>query len=389
MTVDKTSADLLARVLAPGFLQGQLGFSASARALRLKPGTSLLLAWQDAAGRQGWLRLLWPQGSAKARKHQQAAERAGYRAPVTELRLGGQDFLCQSGPLAADPKLLAPLAESGLLQAPEVKVLRYNPARRLVASYRGADGGRRVVRVLADGQRAENSLYSLLVPYLPLPGVLAGDSFCPLPALAFVGSRDLSSGQSLEEARQAGALFARLHRVPLAELTASDAGSSSQLKRLAASLAWEQNPARQQLQVHARLLEALDPQLAQRCQGLADSIPGLEGPAVLLHGDASPDQVLTGGSPGEKSYWLTDFDRASLGPSALDLGSYLATSSEQAGRAFLTGYQETGGLLPTDRELEIGRAQAQALKLMTPLRQARPDWRQQVAAGLDEIEERL
>lgn len=387
--MEKTSADLLARVLAPGFLQEQLGFSASARALRLKPGTSLLLAWQDGSGGQGWLRLFWPQGASKARKHQQAAERAGYRAPVTGLRLGGQDFLFQAGPLAADPKLLAPLAESGLLAAPQVKVLRYNPARRLVASYRGADGGRRVVRVLADGQRADDSLYSLLAPYLPLPGVLAGDAFCPLPALAFVGSRDLASGQSLEEARQAGGLFARLHGVPLAEVSGQQAEASPRLRALAASLAWEQNPARQQLQVHARLLEALDPQLALRCQNLSGRLPGLEGPSVLLHGDASPDQVLTGQCGQEKGYWLTDFDRASLGPSALDLGSYLATSSEQAGLAFLDGYQEAGGLLPSDRELEIGRAQALALKLMTPLRQGRPDWRQQVAAGLDEIEERL
>lgn len=82
---------------------------------------------------------------------------------------------------------------------------------------------------------------------------------------------------------------------------------------------------------------------------------------------------------------MTDFDRLCMGPAAMDLGSYLAECSSSDGKALLAGYAEEAEL-PGEDQLAVARAHSLAARLMTPLRTAQPDWREQVAARLDELE---
>lgn len=390
-------------LLDPGFLAELLGQSVELTSLRVKPGTSLLAglrpvpaslgsagadgvgqagAGQMGAGQDGpapaWVRLMWPAGAGKTSRHQAKAEALGLAAPVFTPALSFlPGALLQVGPLAADPKLMKPLADTGVLTQPEARVLRYNPARRAVIAYRDQEtGGTRVVRVLAGGKLADTAVHQFLAEHLPVPELLPADSATGLPALAFVGDRDLSGGQTPEQAEAAGALFAQLHAVePSADL--------------ARHLAGRESDGAQQLQVHARVLDSLAPDLAARCLTLAGRLPATAGQPVLVHGDASPDQVLTEGQGVTARYWLTDFDRAHLAPPATDLGSYLATSDPIAGAAFLEGYYEAGGRPVAGDQIQLGTAHALAHRLTEPLRTGRPSWRQEIDHRLTQLEELL
>ena len=373
------TADLVDSLLDADFRRQALGFESSLLSLRVKPATSLLFSYRDQGGQVGWLRVLWPEGQKKARKHEQAAKAAGLQVLTRPFPDSWGNrfaaFSLQAGPLEADPKLLGH-GGLDLLSLPSCRVLRYNPARRLVLAYRGEqEGPMRVVRLLTGGRVQDTALYGRLAPYLPVPDLLPADQLSGLRALAFVGDRDLSTGQGPEEAAAAGALFARLHDL--------DPGAFSDLPLGAGSWGSEQ------LLVHARLFEALDLGLAERCRALAARLPAVQGADRLLHGDASADQVLLEGSGAAGRYWLTDFDRAALGPVAVDLGSYLALSSPEAGAAFLEGYQAGGGRLPEAEQLALGLSHALALRVAEPLRKARPSWRQDVDLMLRRLEELL
>ncbi|WP_421084520.1 aminoglycoside phosphotransferase family protein [Rothia nasimurium] len=390
MGIDVT-VQALDRFLEPGYLADRLGQPVEIASLRVKPGTSLLAALRTSspAGLPGgseakdgqppaWVRLMWPAGSRKVVRHQQKAQALGLEAPVVDAALRFlPGAVLQVGPLAADPKLMKPLAATGVLTLPAAQVLRYNPARRAVVAYRDmTTGGTRVVRVLAGGQVADIAVHQFLAEHLPVPDCLPADSATGLPALAFVGEADLSKNQTPEQAEAAGALFARLHAV-------------TPSPDLAQHLEGAQSDGAQQLQVHAAVLDSLAPDLAARCFKLAGRLPSLSGQAVLVHGDASPDQVLTEGRGAAARYWLTDFDRAHLAPAATDLGSYLATSDSVAGAAFLQGYYGAGGNPVAGDQIQLATAHALAHRLTAPLRAGQPSWRTDIAHQLTRLEELL
>lgn len=419
MTRSLTRSVLDAALQAP-WINELIGREVEAISVRLKPDTSLLLGYrvrssETSAGSGlgqvsgqgvgyapdalGWVRLLWPDSACKAPKLAKKAQGLGLPAPyhlldqVEGFSFCAPDFMVQHGPLAADPKLLDVFARSGALaalsseesavekpageEAPEassaqgLRVLRYNPARRLVLVR-----GQRVERLVAGGKPFDLQLHRWLGQFLPVPPVLAAAEPTGLAALEFVGERDLGSGQNPEQAYQAGQLFARLH-------TASSALPVSLAQTLRQRTDWHGG---KQLAVHAQLLAPLDAHLAQRCRDLADRLPELTGETVLIHGDASPDQVLTDSGD---FLWLTDFDRAQLGPAAADLGSYWATSSPAVREDFLRGYQDAGGTPLPESQIRAGMAHALALRATAALRAADPAWFTRIAQALDEIEELL
>ena len=87
--------------------------------------------------------------------------------------------------------------------------------------------------------------------------------------------------------------------------------------------------------------------------------------------------------------WITDFDRACLAAPAVDLGSYLAATTEPLGRELLDGYASAGGAVLGERELTAARARALLLSAVDPVRRANPEWRDLIEIRLDEIEEAL
>lgn len=406
MATSTTSAALDA-VLAPGWVSEQVGQQVEATSVRIKPGTSLLVGFRgtssDGADAPGWLRVMWPEGAKKAARHEIKAQALGLDAPVSpalpHLAPGFFPVAAQStgvtrshgfeagsvvqyGQILSDPKLMETLQVTGALEPPAwsgqvgPRVLRYNPARRLVVLR-----GRRVERVLAGGQIPDTAVHRFVSGYLPVPPLLEPSADTGLPALEYVGTRDLASAQTEQQAAAAGELFAKLHASVLTlpatlmralenKAPSADAGSSGS----------------RQLSVHAAVLESLDAELAGRCRRLAKALPPVAGPLVLLHGDASPDQVITDDG---HQLWLTDFDRSHMGPAALDVGSYCSTSSPQAAAAFLEGYRAAGGARISPEDLLLGSAQALALKVVEPLRKASPTWRVDIARNLARIENLL
>ncbi|WP_180272241.1 phosphotransferase family protein, partial [Actinomyces ruminis] len=137
-------------------------------------------------------------------------------------------------------------------------------------------------------------------------------------------------------------------------------------------------------------LTHLDPALAARVHRLGQALDAAApeaGPPVLVHGDASPDQVLLERASGR--IWLTDFDRARLAPAAVDLGSYLAVAPADAAPALLAGYAQAGGRVPAEAVLRHAIARARLERIQDPLRHGDPHWRRRLGAQADLIERLL
>ena len=274
----------------------------------------------------------------------------------------------QSGPLAADPKLVRRLddaAVSGLLGQWEAsQVLRYNPLRRLVIR-----DGMRVVRVAAEDGHGIG-LDRFIEGVVDAPARLDDGTQAGISVQAFTGGANLEELPGPDQQRlshAAGAQLARLHAAPVPA-------------DLAQSLDPCTDPVQQGL-AHAALLDELAPELAQRMRRVVALLPA-PAPAVpvLSHGDLSPDQVLTTRDGGQ--VWLTDFDRACLAPRAVDLGSFLSVLD--AG-TLLDGYRDGGGQLPPRDQLRWAVAASLVLRAADPLRRASRDWKAGIAANLNQI----
>ncbi|WP_136192798.1 phosphotransferase family protein [Actinomyces procaprae] len=361
-------------VLDPDRLSQLVGAPVRAARLRIKPGVSITVSLLDADGDRsaGWGRMLWPVSRAKATKAARRAQRLGLR---TTQRDTGDGLLFQTGEVAADPTLakhIAAARDDALLGELEGNLLRYNPLRRLVA--RTPVG---VVRVTAAPQRRGERLQEFIGRYLPVPPPPPGRDSSPsahVTIQSFVGDTDLSRHYDPAATARAGAALAALH-----------AATADLPDALRMDLDDAEPGAQNQALVHTRILNHLDPSLAARVHRLGEVLPGRpHGREVLIHGDASPDQVLMDQSTGR--IWLTDFDRARLAPAVVDLGSYLAVAGPEAGQELLKGYAEAGGDLPDPAELQAAEARARLARIQEPLRHADPHWRRRIAVEADRIE---
>ncbi|MBE6481341.1 MAG: aminoglycoside phosphotransferase family protein [Actinomyces ruminicola] len=361
-------------VLDPDRLSGLVEAPVRAARLRIKPGVSVTASLLDTGtgGSAGWARLLWPVSRNKAAKAARRAERLGLRIAQHDT---GDGLLLQTGEVAADPTLVGHIAaarDGGLLEDLEGNLLRYNPLRRLVART-----PRGVVRVTSASQDRGEALQDFIGRYLPVPP--------PPPDLGeavsrhvtiqrFVGDTDLNRHHDPAATFRVGAALAALH--------AATADLPDSLRR---DLGDGDPTAENLALVHTRILSHLDPTLAARVHALGEAMPQRpQGQPVLIHGDASPDQVLLERSTGQ--IWVTDFDRARLAPAAVDLGSYLAVADAEAGRALLGGYADAGGVMPAAAELNSAVARALLSRLQEPLRSGDPHWRRRIAVEIDRIE---
>lgn len=360
-------------LLDPERLSGAVGEARSATRVRIKPGVSVSACLADPSGAPaGWARVLWPAALKKADKA--AARAAGLGLP-TWIRPLSQDLRIQWGGVASDPALMPHIDRaraSGAIDPATWRILRHNPLRRLVVRSAGT-----VVRIRARADRRAAALSRFLEATIPVPARLDDGSDPHVCVLADAGGSDLSSPRGTTErvrewTERAGRLFARLH-------------AARPPAPLAAALASPAPATRAALEVHARIIGALDDGLGRRIADLARAVPEpAPAPAVPIHADASPDQVLIDEAG---AVLLTDFDRARMGAAALDVASYAASAGPAMAPSFLRGYEQAGGRIPGGAHMAAAVVHARALSLADPLREARPDWAARVAATLDLMEE--
>lgn len=398
------TADALDAILDPRRLSALMGQPVQATHLRIKPQVAIIsaVAEHDSARPVGWLRLLWPISHSKARKAQAVAQRYG----TTTCSRSADDFLggnaagnivAEWGGIASDPALAPHLwawknsAAQDTSQDEGVRVLRYNPLRRVVAQQ-----GCHVVRVNASADPLVAQVIHQISPFVPMPALDADmpntlshsadlhPSEGHIIRMAHCGDGDLAQltattareGYSHQAHFQAGQIFAQLH----ATTRHLDPQASSELQGRTP------NAVRQGF-AHAGILDHFDPIAARRVRHLSQRIKPLSGSPVLSHGDASADQVLA--NVDLSHMWLTDFDRLCLAHPALDLGSYTALCDEAAQAAFLDGYTQAGGTPPTSEELRIGQSMSLLARLAEPLKAAHPKWHDTIHQRLDRIEETL
>lgn len=390
-----STAEVVDRVLDEDWLSGLLGRAVRATRLRVKPDVAVIIALADTDSGlpAGWGRFLWPVSRSKAATARRRAELAG--TWTREQELGG-GLVVDSGPLAADPALVAHLHRAQSLRLLSAldpgRVLRYNPLRRLVVAESHS-----VVRVSAASQALARELGRCLRGLIPLPeetGVSAWYADAHISAGRRVGDMDLAGASGAGPRARAAAHMGAGEL--LAALHASTGGLSPGLRD---RLATGRSDLHAQVSAHVGLLDLLAPELAARLRRLLERLAGGadgavvgNGPggptgadqAVLTHGDASPDQVLMDSASGR--LWLTDFERACLGPAADDLGSYLAECALPAGNLMLAGYERAGGALPRGGELGRAVTRSRLLRLVDPLRRADPLWREAIGASLSRLE---
>lgn len=388
-----TTADAVSTMLDADRLSGLLDRPVRADRLRTKPDVSVLvsLAERSTGVTAGWARLLWPVSHSKASRAERLAARLGIEPPpVTRAVAGG--LLLQSGPLQSDPRLAESMVRAtrqGALGAWEAgDLLRYNPSRRLVLRVGGA-----VLRLRAHAGGAADDVHHALSGVLPVPRLLRSEAvarceghvslqqWCGDTNLAelhegrtadHAAEPTVADKAALEATRRVGALLAELHSCT----GLLEPGLVDRLQH--------QHPDPRDLaEVHARQLDALEPELAHQVRKVGGMLPTrLPGEPVLTHGDSSPDQVLYEYSTGR--VWMTDFDRVRLAPAVTDLGSYLAVAPPSLRCALLEGYGEHRPV-PDAEQLGTAIALSRLMRLVDPLRQADPSWRERVGAGLAAI----
>ncbi|SFV20159.1 phosphotransferase [Micrococcus terreus] len=362
------------RLFSDAALSQAVGRPVTATHLRLKPGQSVTVAWQSTGAgpaEHGWAQVT--ADSDKIRKTLSRAEKAHCPDQVTVHELPGSVLLI--GSVWTDPKLAVELHRAHRRQAQARgsdepwQVLRFNPGRRLVAR-----AGQDVLRVHTSPLDGPTGMVQTVrrwrswdLPVLPLRSLGGHGTAASSP---FWGAGDALALPHPDTARAAGELIGRLHsrRAARSPLPAVPLRVRSSAESVAESAPWLAEAAR-------ALAARLEPLLLR---DLSDS------PAVELHGDLSPDQLLVA-TPGSTEVRLIDVDRAGAGPAARDLGSWLAACRRQGtpeiGEAFLNGYAAHAPL-PEDRTIAAWESSAHLLAALDPLRHRAPDWPQRVTERL-------
>ena len=400
-------------VLSPENLQNWLSESLGGpcrvvpRRLRYKPGTSAVLGFDLTSERDGVLvtepcvaKAFADDGAAKIEKTRGvlpphaclaldvgrlalAMTAAGDRAIPLLPRLGRPDGLV---------RLVARLMPEAHDTAGTItRTIRHNPGRRWVGTLERTDHPTLLLRAY-DGSRsmtrAAACYRALAHSPTPTPEVLAHSRSLAVLAVTWVDGVDLGLvPDRLDLWQAAGRGLARLHDTPRAGLRRPRPDASAAAVRAA-----------------GRQLAALVPNIADdvldiarvTARELQRQAPG----SVAIHGDFSPDQVVTGP---DGLMALIDLDAARLGSAAYDLGCLTASTmvcAEATGTAargveqlaaFLSGYDEVRR--PPDADAVSLHAVAFRLrKAVDPFRECDPDWRAQVVrrvaasrAALDEV----
>lgn len=383
--------------------------------LRIKPEVALIasVSHADTGNAAGWIRLLWPVSHSKAAKAHTQAQQWGQ---TTRSRHITPDILADWGSVDADPMLAEHVGAWRLsssqyasnadrfdsVTSPEgmwaqAQILRYNPLRRLVVR-----DGARVSRIHAKAAPQRRQVMELISHSVPIPQLLdIPEETSHITSMAACGNGDLSELIAarpdkefrLAAHRSAGELFARLH-------LGADVDSPEDVALLSCLPRVGADTARVSAVAHAGILEHIDTLAAQRLRALAgrlddnyssrtsDSASGV----VVSHGDASADQILTTNTL--DSMWMNDFDRVCLATPSHDLGSYQAALISDAQPticedtdAFLAGYGQAGGALPSEEDLRLSTVQSLISRLAEPLKAGQMNWQTLIHQRLDTIEE--
>ncbi|ERK59873.1 hypothetical protein HMPREF0682_0138, partial [Propionibacterium acidifaciens F0233] len=106
---------VVAEVLDAARLSELVGREVRAARIRVKPGSSVVLALTDPGTglADGWARVLWPDGLSKAVKAERRAAGLGLVTARRPLDGGLAGLVLQHGEIRADPRLRRPLARAG------------------------------------------------------------------------------------------------------------------------------------------------------------------------------------------------------------------------------------------------------------------------------------
>ncbi|SDL34320.1 hypothetical protein SAMN04488242_1124 [Tessaracoccus oleiagri] len=341
-------------------LSALVGTEVVAKRLRHKPGLSTVAALHTPDGVHGWAQVASRAHDPRIVRAVRRAGRAGQRIRVIE-----HDGLTLAfGPVASDPELAAGFAELGDEQRAGSVLLRYNPHRRAVlrGTLDGAPVSIRVHGERGDAKAAQRRARGLLADGVPT--IVPLQRTRSTSTWAWEGESDLAHPSADGEwaARRAGEALARLHTV---------GGDAREPRSTRAALLRQ-----------AEDLAVLDEHLGRRARRLVEEADLTETDLVPAHGDFSADQVAIG--PG--GVWLLDFDRYRLAPRLKDLGGFHAVEL-LSGRTPLTGPLLEGyGVDPGDA-LRPWVFAGLAARLMEPLRDADPRWRDRISDRLDQMEQ--
>lgn len=387
----------LDRVLDDSALSVMLGRPVRTHRLRVKPGLSLVVGWEDpnghGIGRYGWTAVLAdPDKAAGARRR---ATRAGAGLVMDENGPQGTvpPVALLSGGVDSDPGLARELAHArrSLPTTAGLELLAYNPGRRAVLAVDltpGDGSARQVVRVGAERQDhlvgISRRWHGFGVSTLPVRRVGRRGTAVVSP---WWGIGDLAHLPEPGAAERAGRLVAQLHR-------ASGTGRRAPVEAVPPGV-----------EMIAELVPALAPRLTDLARALSDTLGGSH-PVSLVHGDLSPDQVLW---DGEDEVRVVDLDRSAQGAPGSDLGSWLATCAltgqQDLAVGFLAGYRSVVEAVrgrtgragvgaaqrgrPASRELAGWCGRALLAAALEPFRRGDPDWRQRVTARVGLAEDVL
>lgn len=379
--------DRAERLLDDAALSELLGFPVRAARLRLKPGRSLVVAWERTDGSDGEAQSVarhgWTAVSADEDKHRKdlaEADRLG--RPLTVHQQGPAHLV--SGSVWTDRALGRELAKA----AQEVdggtwQVLRFNPRRRVVAAV-PRRGRTRVLRVAAHDLSASVAAAARWRALeIPVPPIRAAGDRGTATLSPLWGAGDLFTLPDAEVAEIAGATIARLHARSAERPVPRRAGGRRPVPRVSTDV----DAAVQAIVTTAPWLADRAPALGERLRPL---LAAEEHEPAEIHGDLSPDQVLRA-DPQGRSIRLIDLDRAGLAPAMRDVGSWTA-SCRAAGtgdlaEGFLHGYRRIAAIDP--RGMARWEAHAHLSAALDPFRSRSPQWPQEVTARLSWAEQAL
>ncbi|WP_158676417.1 phosphotransferase family protein [Tessaracoccus sp. OH4464_COT-324] len=337
-------------------LSTTLGRPARAVGIRHKAWHSTLATLEFPDGGSGWALAVAPVELVKVDNTLRRARRSGYRLPVVET----EHATIVYGRAESDTRLLGAAREAApFLQ--DATLVRYNPARR--ALYR-ARWGEHIVGVRLHAQEGEAAALAdralqLRAGRVSTIAAMAADEHVSVWPWQPGGDLLAYSGDRTGWARRAGRELAAVHRV----------GATTVLQ-----------PGRQLAQL-ATDLGQLDPYLGRRFAELLARRELPQDDLVSCHGDFSADQILVG-----RGVKLIDFDRFTMAPRGLDIGSYHAVEilhgQEPTTEHLVGGY---GQPVAWQQWVFVGLAN----RVLDPFREANPRWRELISDRLNQLGEWL
>jgi hypothetical protein len=365
--------------------------------LRYKPATSCLagLELRTPAGRVTLAaKAFKPNRYAVERQRPVSRKLASPLGPVV-LPLDDHAVLCRLLPYDRDLRALPRLVDAehrrallaklvpGLARL-DWRMLRHKPGRRHIGLLHDGLRPCALIKLYTPGHYAQALRGARFGDAVGGPALLAHSDRHHLlvstwqPGVTLAEHPPLAASMPADM-KAAAAALAAVHRHGPADLPhRTIADEIAAFRQPAAALAW------------------LVPSLAERAARLTSAVAaqlqsaiGLVGP---LHGDFSADQVVLS----DDGVRLIDWDRATLGPAALDVGTFLARLEAEALldegahpaaaiESFTDGYASAAGRRLVDHRPWIAAA---LLRLLgEPFRRRLPDWPGRTEALLDRVAE--